>query len=70
MIFYIEWYSLAYLRGLSEKNRGQSDLRQNYFVLCGMAYVLLNYCQLKISVQNSYELEFKKNDTAIITLMN
>lgn len=33
------------------KVRGQSDLRQTYCVLCRMAYVLLNDCQLKISIQ-------------------
>lgn len=43
------------------KVREQSELRKNYCVLRRIAYILLNDCQLKISMQKSYELEiFKK----------
>lgn len=51
------------------KVRGQSDLRQNYCVLCRMTYVLSNDYQLKISMQKNHMiLKLFSKDTEIFIL--
>lgn len=59
---------LRYTR-VFKKVLGQSDLRQHYFLLCRMAYVLINDYQMKKKyAQNHRNLIFFSDDTEVFTL--